>query len=45
MPVRKRYTGPFKGKVTLDAVNAEKTLSELVSHYEVHPQQIKQWNR
>lgn len=45
MPVRKSYTGPFKGKVALEAVKAEKTLSELASHYEVHPQQIKQWKR
>jgi transposase-like protein len=45
MPVRKSYTGSFKGKVALEAVKAEKTLSELASHYEVHPQQIKQWKR
>jgi transposase len=24
-------------------VKAEKTMSELTSHYEVHPNQIKQW--
>lgn len=45
MPVRKSYTGQLKGKVALEAVTAEKTLSELASHYEVHPQQIKQWKR
>ena len=45
MASRKAYTGDFKGKVALEAVKAEKTLSELASHYEVHPNQIKQWKR
>lgn len=45
MPVRKSYTGQFKGNVALEAVKAEHTLSELASRYEVHPQQIKQWKR
>ncbi len=45
MASRKSYTGEFKGKVALEAVKAEKTLSELASHYEVHPNQIKQWKR
>lgn len=43
MSIRKRYTGVFKGKVALESVNGEKTLSELASHYEVHPNQIKNW--
>jgi len=42
---RKTYTGQFKGNVALEAVKAEKTLSELASQYEVHPNQIKQWKR
>ncbi len=33
MPVRKTYTGQFKGNVALAA------------QYEVHPNQIKQWKR
>ena len=43
MAIRKTYSGKFKGQVALDAVKAEKTMSELASHYEVHPNQIKQW--
>ena len=43
MSIRKRYTGVFKGKVALESVKGEKTLSELASHYEVHPNQIKNW--
>lgn len=45
MPVRKSSTGQFKGKVALEAVKAEKTLSEFASDYEVHPQQIQQGKR
>lgn len=45
MPVRKTYTGQFKGNVALAAVKAEKTLSELAAQHEVHPNQIKQWKR
>ncbi len=45
MASRKTYTGQFKGNVALEAVKAEKTLSELASQYEVHPNQIKQWKR
>lgn len=45
MPVRRSYTGQFKGNVALEAVKAEKTLSELAAQYEVHPNQIKLWKR
>lgn len=45
MATRKTYTGQFKGNVALEAIKAEKTLSELASQYAVHPNQIKQWKR
>ena len=43
--MRKRYTADFKGKVALEAVRGERSLSELASRYEVHPNQIGQWRR
>jgi putative transposase len=43
MAVRKKFTGDFKGKIALEAVKAERTINELASQYEVHPNQIKQW--
>ena len=43
MNLRRQHTGSFKGKVALEAIKEEKTLSELASHYEVHPNQIKNW--
>jgi putative transposase len=45
MAKRKTYTGQFKGSVALEAIKAEKTLSELASQHAVHPNQIKQWKR
>lgn len=43
--MRKRYSAEFKARVALDAVKSEKTLSELASQYQVHPNQIRQWKQ
>lgn len=43
--IRKRHNGAFKAKVALEAVKAEKTISEISSEYGVHPSQIRQWRR
>jgi transposase-like protein len=42
---RKNYTARFKAKVALEAVKGAKTLSELASKYEVHPNQIRKWKQ
>jgi putative transposase len=39
---RKRHSKGFKAKVALEAVKGLKTSSELASHYQVHPAQIRQ---
>jgi transposase-like protein len=43
--MRKRYPADFKAKVALEAVKGERSLSELASRYEVHPNQISQWRK
>jgi putative transposase len=43
--MRKRYPAEFKAKVALEAVKGERSLSELASRYEVHPNQIGQWRK
>ncbi|MBM3277803.1 MAG: transposase, partial [Candidatus Handelsmanbacteria bacterium] len=43
--MRKRYTADFKAKVALEAVRGERSLSDLASRYEGHPNQIGQWRR
>ena len=42
---RKNHNARFKAKVALEAVKGLKTLSELASKYEVHPNQIRQWKQ
>ena len=43
--MRKSYSGDFKAKVALEAVKGERSLSELASRYEVHPNQIREWKK
>lgn len=42
---RNRYSAEFKAKVALDAIRGEKTLSELATRYDVHPNMIATWKR
>jgi transposase-like protein len=42
---RKRFDDGFKAKVALEAVKGEKTLSEIASHYGIHPNQVTQWKK
>ena len=43
--IRQRFDNQFKAKVALEAVRGERTLSEIASHYGVHPNQITQWKK
>ncbi len=42
---RKVYDGVFKARVVLEVLRGEKTLAEIASEYEIHPNQIVQWKK
>lgn len=42
---RRNHSARFKAKVALEALKGIKTMSELASKYEVHPNQISHWKR
>ena len=42
---RRNHSGAFKAKVALAAAKGDKTIAELASEYEVHPNQITLWKK
>ena len=42
---RRPHSSAFKAKVALSAVRGLKTMSELSSDFDVHPQMIAQWKK
>jgi transposase len=45
MKTRRRFTANFKAKVALEAIRGERTISELATKHQLHPNQITQWKR
>jgi transposase len=42
---RRRFTAEFKARVVRAALREDKTLAQLASEYDVHPNQITEWKR
>ena len=43
--MRKTHEAGYKAKVALEAIKGEKTITELASQYEAHPNVIGQWKK
>ena len=42
---RRRHTAQFKFRVALEAARELKTISQIASDHDVHPNQIRQWKK
>jgi transposase-like protein len=42
---RRKFSAEFKSRIALEAIKGEKTLAQLATEFEVHPNQITQWKR
>ncbi len=42
---RKTYSTEFKVKIALEAIRGQRTINEIASQYEVHPNQVTQWKK
>lgn len=42
---RRRFSAAFKTKVVLETIKERKTMAELASEFDLHPNQISQWKR
>lgn len=42
---RRRHTDAFKFKVALEAAKGQKTINEIASEYNVHPNQVSEWKK
>ena len=42
---RRNHSAEFKARVALEAVKGIKSMSELASEYEVHPNRISKWKK
>jgi len=43
--VRRKHSPKSKAMVAIEAIKAEKTISQIATEYGIHPQQVRDWRR
>jgi len=43
--IRRKHSGQFKFKVALAAAKGHKTINEIASEYNLHPNQVSNWKK
>ncbi len=42
---RRQYSADLKAKIALEAIKGQRTIQEIASHYEIHPNLVAHWKR
>lgn len=42
---RRKFSGEMKARIALEAIQGQRTIQQIASHYEVHPNQVTNWKR
>ena len=42
---RRRFSGELKARIALEALGGDRTLQEIASKHQVHPNQVSTWKR
>jgi transposase-like protein len=45
MAKRRSFTADFKAKIAVEAIKGQRTISEIASMYEIHPNLVTQWKK
>ena len=40
---RRNHSAKFKAQIALEAIRGEKTIAQIATHHEVHPNQVSSW--
>ena len=43
--MKRQFTKEFKSKIALEAIKEDKTISEIASKFEIHPNLISNWKK
>ena len=42
---RRQYSADWKARIALEAIKGQRTIQEIASHYEIHPNLVTHWKK